>query len=138
MNENQDPKHALAYDTTDLEEAVTIAAILYVDWRRHCEFISRCKEPSHLGAYGSDRYVVIPGYPPEPQAAFCKRVLPISAVARMALGVEKPAGLVLRTLARTLVDDGAGEEFADTVGDIADFVAELIDTQHAVNGEALT
>lgn len=133
MNQNDDSKNALAYNTADLEDAVTIAAILYVDWRDYCDDLTRNPGgPTHLVPFGDGRFLKQPGYPSEPKSTFCGATILISTMARKALGIEKRAGPVLRCIARRLVDRD-GEEFNETLGDIADLVAQLIDLQHEEN-----
>ncbi len=126
---NDDRREDLArsMDTSDLLEALAICGIVYSQWRDSNWDIYRHDpaSPCYLRQAAVGKYVEISGFLPEPQTSFNGKLMLISRVAALAIGIERPITPLMLTLWRGGIDiDGA--DMPTTIGDFAECLFEYI------------
>lgn len=126
-NDDRREEVARQLDTSDLLEAVAICGIVYSQWRDSNWDIYRYDpaSPRYLRPVSEGKYVEVVGYLPEPRTSFNGKLMPISRVAALAVGIERPTTALMRALWRGGIDID-GEDVPATIGDFAECIVEYV------------
>lgn len=114
-------------DTSDLLEALAICGIVYRQWRDSNDYIYQTDpaSPRYLMQASDGNYVEVGGFLPEPQTSFNGKPMPISRLAALAIGIERPTTPLMWALWRGGIDID-GEDVPTTVSDFAECLVEYV------------